>query len=124
MPFRLNWVPPSRVDVVYSGDVSPREVVTSLGKIVGNLHFDQLRHVVCDFRATTSCPVGPEDLDDIGAVAYAAYATNPRIVAVAIVDNPAARVLVEQFIDTGLLRYPLHTVTDAAEAEYVVGRTA
>lgn len=122
MPFRLTWAPPSRVDVAYTGTVSAREVVTSLGKIVGNLHFDQLRHVVCDFRPAATCTVAPDDLDDIGAVVYAAYATNPRIVAVAIVTAPDTRALLEQFIDTGLLRYPLHTVSDSAEAEQVVGR--
>lgn len=124
MPFRLSWAPPARVDIAFHGDVSARDLVTALGKVVGNLHFDQLRHVVCDFRGSATCTVGHADLDDIGAVVYAAYATNPRIVAIAIATDPDTRALVEQFIGTGLLRYPLHTVTGSAEAEQVVSRTA
>lgn len=122
MPFTLAWVGEGRVDAVHVGALTAGELTRALAEVVGDVHFDQLRSIVCDFRAVTRCSLQPADLENIGAVLYGAYVTNPRIVIVLITSDPDARSLIRRFLALELVRYVLHLVATPVEADDLAGR--
>lgn len=122
MSYELVWEP-SGVVMRLSGFVSNAELMRARGDVDGNERFDELRHVICDFRTSTGGSIDVDDVDELAAMDLAASRTNRDIRIAVVAAQTQAQVieLANHYARSKMNVYPTRTFSSEAEARVWLG---
>jgi hypothetical protein len=116
MPYTLTWEAPSGACRTFTGRVTGDDLIRSLVELTTACEFDSLRYSMSIFRGVTAIDADRSTLEDMAAVDYGAYESNPRFVSAVVADDALVAHLLRSFEGLHVSRIPRRFFNTEADA--------
>jgi hypothetical protein len=115
MPYRLEWEPRG-IYKHYSGFVTADEFLQSITEYQGNPNFDVMRYSINDFSEVAGTDAADHDISLFAAMGAGGHYANPHIRVAVVAQSPAILEMVEIYLSTGIIEFPLRIFRSLDEA--------